>query len=103
MGTNYPHLSARTRWLKWAGATAGRRQVYTWGRFSELKATYYKRHKARGTWLSSGCGDVCGRSGPRLVALLRRPSEEDSGGKADWKGGFSHAQYSKDWSRKVKC
>lgn len=58
-----------------------------WGRCSELKATYYKRHKARGTGLSLGCGDVCGRSGPRLVALLRRPSKgEDSGGKADWKG-----------------
>lgn len=53
-----------------------------WGRCSELKATYYKRHKARGTWLSLGCGDA---SGPRLVALLRRPSEgEDSG---NWKGG----------------
>lgn len=62
-------------------------QVHTCGRCSELKATYYKRHKARGTRWSLGYTNGWGRSGPQLVVLLRGTSkQEDSGGKADWLG-----------------
>lgn len=114
MGTNYPHLSARTRWLRWAGARAGRRPVYMRGRCSELKATYCKRHKARGTWLSLGYGEctvygvwnVWPPVGGAIERTLRR---RRLGGEADGKGGSAKQRVAccnpsiQKTGRKVKC